>query len=261
MTTNLQTTTTKQLNRENLKLLLMFLMVLDHLYFFISPYLADTFHLLTRVVAVGFGYLLVEGMQYTRSRPRYILRLFSWALLMGLGNHLLNTIYLSQNYHLGLIGDNILLTLALGAVVVSLWDNHQTTVKKQRRFKGLAIFLVILSLTAFVEGSLVVIPFVFITTLTYNDPKKRNRAYLIFALLLALVEVPMALSTGVMAPILIFDSIAMNASDPFFVLIIFILHFYNGRLGPYSTKLKYIFYIFYPLHLWLIHLIANYWAV
>jgi len=59
-------------------------------------------------------------------------------------------------------------------------------------------------------------------------------------------------------PLMIFDGIAMNASDIFFILIIPMLHFYNGKIGKYSAQLKYLFYIFYPLHLWLIHLIANF---
>ena len=40
-------------NRESFKVILMGLMVLDHINFFVSPYLADFFHIITRVVAVG----------------------------------------------------------------------------------------------------------------------------------------------------------------------------------------------------------------
>lgn len=261
MTNNTQemaaTSPSKPLSREGLKLLLMALMVLDHIYFFISPYLADTFHLLTRVVAVGFGYLLVEGMHYTRSRPKYLLRLVGWAGIMALGNHLLNLLILAPGYQLSVIGDNIFLTLAIGALIIILWDNRQTNAKRRLSLRILAGLLVLLSLLPIVEGGFVVISFIFMTLLTYQQPKKRNITYLCFALLLAAIELPMALASGPSGPLAIFDSIAMNASDPFFILIIFVLHFYNGQLSPYSAKLKYLFYLFYPAHLWLIHLIAN----
>lgn len=56
---------------------------------------------------------------------------------------------------------------------------------------------------------------------------------------------------------MLFDSIAMNASDTFFILIVPLLTFYNGKLGKYDKKLKYVFYLFYPLYLWLIHLLAS----
>jgi len=50
----------KAMNRETFKIILMGLMVLDHITFFISPYLADFFNIITRVVAVGFAYLVVQ---------------------------------------------------------------------------------------------------------------------------------------------------------------------------------------------------------
>lgn len=244
------------LNREAFKLLLMALMVLDHIGFFISPYLADVFHIITRVVAVGFGYLLVEGMHYTHSRRQYILRLFGWSAFMSLGNFLMNQFILTPSNHLAILGDNIFLTLALGAAVVALWDNQATTIKNQRLLKVSAVILGILSLFPIIEGSFLVIPFIFITQLTYQNPKRRNLWYVLLAFGMAALEVPLALSAAVdFTPALIFDTIAVNASEPFFLLIIPLLHFYNGQIGKYSHQLKYVFYIFYPAHLWLIHLL------
>lgn len=76
-------------------------------------------------------------------------------------------------------------------------------------------------------------------------------------IVMAVIELPMALTVGTTDPLMIFDSIAMNASDIFFILIIPLLTFYSGRLGKYDSKLKYVFYLFYPLHLWVIHLLAS----
>ncbi len=76
-------------------------------------------------------------------------------------------------------------------------------------------------------------------------------------MILLMIELPMALSMPISNPLMLFDSIAMNASDIFFILIIPLLHFYNGKIGSHSRQLKYLFYIFYPAHLWVIHLIMN----
>lgn len=250
-------TKTSGLNRVNFKLLLMLLMVLDHIQFFISPYLADSFHLITRVVAVGFGYLLVEGMHYTHSRKQYLFRLFGFSLLMSTGNFLLNTFFLQPAQQLSILGDNIFLTLALGATIITLWDNVAVQPKKQMLLKIGAILLAILSVFPFTEGSFLVIPFILLTQLTYGYPRRRDFCYILLALLLAIIEIPLAVVAGNGNPLMIFDSIAMNASEPFFILIIPLLHYYNGNLSPLGQKFKYVFYIFYPAHLWLIHIIAN----
>jgi len=248
----------KAMNREVFKIILMGLMVLDHIDYFISPYLADTFHILTRVVAVGFAYLVVEGLNYTHSRKNYLSRLIGWGIFMAAGNYLLNLYVLRKQVSLSIIGDNIFLTLALGAIVIWLWDNQAKTIKNQRILKVLSIILMIISLLPILEGSFVVVPFMFITQLTHSNIKKRNHWYLLLMLAFAIVELPMALMIPNPTPLMIFDSIAMNASDIFFILIIPMLHFYNGKIGKYSAQLKYVFYIFYPLHLWVIHLLANY---
>ena len=97
----------------------------------------------------------------------------------------------------------------------------------------------------------------FITQLTHQNLKKRNLFYLGLMIFLALIELPMALTVPLNNSLMLFDSIAMNASDIFFILIIPLLHFYSGKIGPHSRQLKYLFYIFYPANLWLIHLIMN----
>ncbi|MCV3762680.1 conjugal transfer protein TraX [Companilactobacillus farciminis] len=247
----------KAMNRETFKIILMGLMVLDHIEYFISPYLADFFHIITRVVAVGFAYLVVEGMHYTHSRKSYLTRLIGWSVFMAMGNYLLNIFVLRQPNQMSVLGDNIFATLALGLIVIWLWDNQAKELNTKKRLRVFSVILLIFSIVPFFEGSTVVVPFMFITQLTHQNIKKRNLYYLGLMLVLAIIELPMALTVSISNSLMLFDSIAMNASDVFFILIIPLLHFYNGKVGPHSQQLKYLFYIFYPAHLWLIHLIMN----
>ena len=250
-------TSTKAMDREVFKLILMGLMVLDHLDYFISPYLADLFHILTRVVAVGFAYLVVEGLYYTHSRKHYLFRLAGWGIFMAFGNWIMNLFVLRKQFAMSIIGDNIFLTLALGALIICLWDNRQKNPQTKRNLKILSIILLIIGCLPILEGSFIILPFMLITQITHDNIKKRNLWYGLLMLIMMILELPMALMVPNLTLLSAFDSIAMNASDIFFIMIIPMLYFYNGKIGRHSRQLKYLFYVFYPAHLWIIHLIAS----
>ncbi|WP_241694670.1 TraX family protein [Enterococcus faecalis] len=78
------------MNANRLKLLMMGLMVLDHISYFVPPEWALIFHVITRCVGVFFGYMAVEGFNYTRNVYRYNGRLYIWAAIMFVGHTLLN---------------------------------------------------------------------------------------------------------------------------------------------------------------------------
>ncbi|MFD1418496.1 TraX family protein [Companilactobacillus keshanensis] len=239
-------------NREAFKIILMLLMVLDHIPYFISPYLADTFHLITRVVAVGFGYLVIEGLQYTHSKRNYLFRLTGWGIFMGIGNFILNQ-FLKPEYQMSILGDNIFITLALGAVIVALWNSNN------RRNKFISFALLLIGCIPLLEGSYLLLPFMFITNLTYENVRQRDLSYLILAIFFSILELSMSIPLMDLSNSLsIYDGIAMNASSMFFILIVPMLHLYNSQQGKMGHKFKYLFYIFYPAHLWIIHLLANY---
>lgn len=154
--------THEALNWDTFKFLLMGLMVLDHISYFISPYLADVFHLITRVVAVGFAYLVVEGLHYTHSRRDYLFRLGTWGILMALGNYLMNLFVLRKDYAMSITGDNIFLTLFVGAIIVCLWDNRQKQ-KQKRLLRAVSVILVMIGIIPILEGSFIIFPFMLIT--------------------------------------------------------------------------------------------------
>lgn len=110
----------KQYTAFQWKCFMAFLMVLDHLPYIpglVPPTVTGIFHVLTRCVGVWFAYLAVEGFLHTKSRVRYMARLFVWAGIMALGNALYNTIGASRGLHLS---NNIFLTLALGVLMLNI---------------------------------------------------------------------------------------------------------------------------------------------
>lgn len=89
----------KKWNATQLKYLMAAVMVLDHIPHItgiVSPLWEGIFHALTRCVGVWFAYMAMEGFIHTRNLKNYLIRLWSWALIMFAGNSLLNTLFSSK---------------------------------------------------------------------------------------------------------------------------------------------------------------------
>ena len=184
----------KQYTAFQWKCFMAFLMVLDHLPYIpglVPPTVTGIFHVLTRCVGVWFAYLAVEGFLHTKSRVRYMARLFVWAGIMALGNALYNTIGASRGLHLS---NNIFLTLALGVLMLNILvgSNPATQWGVRPRSAGewtLRLFGVILVLAAslFSEGGILILPFLLITYLCRERMVLRNVLYFALSAVLFLL--------------------------------------------------------------------------
>lgn len=85
----------KGLDATQLKLIAMILMVLDHIYEFFSytKLVPIWFTWLGRLVFPIFMFTLAEGFYYTKSKEKYMLRLYIGSALMGIINFLLVDIF------------------------------------------------------------------------------------------------------------------------------------------------------------------------
>ncbi|MDC4232768.1 conjugal transfer protein TraX [Actinomyces sp. B33] len=237
------------INQYWIKLAMAALMVTDHLEHvpgLIDPNLALAFHVITRCVAVWFAYGAVEGVLHTRDLRRYLIRLWGAAAIMFLGNALLTRLLATR----GLVHfeNNIFLTLAIG---VSLIAVARMIVNPMARGVYLAVMGVVGAVVGgIVEGGNVIIPFMLITFAAYRRPVVRDIGYVLFAVVLfAMSWVPYS------TPEQTLSMLAFN-SDFMLILVIPVLHLYNGERGPHTAFSKYFFYVFYPAHLWLLALIA-----
>lgn len=100
------------------------------------------------------------------------------------------------------------------------------------------------------EGGIIVLPFMLTAYVLRDRVALRNGLWLAgSAVLLALSYVPYPTR---------FETLVMlgHNSDFLFVLAIPFLMLYNGERGPKTAASKYLFYGFYPLHLWVIGLLA-----
>lgn len=241
------------MNANQLKLFMMGLMVLDHLAPLLPPQFVVPFNILTRCVGVFFGFMAVEGFHYTRNRKNYLLRLYSWSFIMFAGNTLLNMTVLKQS--IWQLHNNIFLTLAVG--VSLLWAIDFAIRIKESFFRIsasiLAFILLAISITGMVEGGFVIIPFMLISYFFRTRSKKRDLGYLIFSACLLLMMI-----VGLPDHSLETIKMTLETNPEFlFITVIPFIHLYNGQKGSDSPFFKYLFYVFYPAHLWLIALIAT----
>ncbi len=110
---------TRGLNRDTLKYLAIFAMLLDHIAWYLlessSPW-AQAFHVAGRVTAPLMCFFLAQGYVYTRSVRRYLGRLTVFAVLSQIPWYLLHPTR-------GWLTFNFLFTLTLSLLAIHAWES------------------------------------------------------------------------------------------------------------------------------------------
>lgn len=243
-------------------------MLLDHIHQFI-PGVPIWFTWLGRISAPLFIFCMVWGIYHTHDRKKYLQRLYFFGLLMAVGDTLLS--WLVRNPVQSYLSNNIMVTLFLISYIITAIDY----IRGERGYKkygwwmlgalGLvqvfsmgAIFVLgpkfgedfvrisvssILPNMLFCEGSII---FVFYGVAMYYNRNSRLGLVLL-NVLYASVFFVLALSGGIESLFLLNYQWMMIAS-----LVLMLL--YNGRKGK---GFKWLFYIFYPAHIFLLYWIGS----
>ncbi len=221
-------------------------MLLDHIWFSFPNMLPTWIHGITRCVAPMFGYFLIEGFYYTKNRFKYGLRLFLWSIFMFLGNIIINIIFIDKMIT---VHNNIFFTLFISFIIILLFDY----IKRVKNIKKFILIFINIFFTIFgmifTEGGICLIPFIIITYFFKQNFKKLFVGYIILSIILftqSFYIYPTFKET--------FDMLMFN-SDFLFILVIPFILIYNGERGLNNKFSKYLFYVFYPLHLWILALI------
>ncbi|MBR5343175.1 MAG: conjugal transfer protein TraX [Oscillospiraceae bacterium] len=197
-----------------------------------------------------FCFLLVEGFFHTRSRWKYLLRLFLFALFSEIPFDLafqetwknLKEPGASFWTRIGLeFGDqNVFFTLALGLLAVILWDLLTRGGEEDcGSWRGLAAIVCALALGTAAhymetDYGAMGVALILMMYLLHDRPWSRDLA-----------------AGGVLAAMIPFGS---HWIELFGALAFPLFHLYNGKRG---RQMKYFFYIFYPAHLLLLTLIGR----
>lgn len=236
----------KKINGFEIKVIALIVMTMDHLFFAFPKVFPLWFHPLSRFVAPVFAFLMVEGLFYTRNKFKYNLRLFGFAIFMELGNFILNTAFASKGV---IVHNNIFLTLAIGLLMLNLFEISKRNKGITKIFLVIGGTLLILIGAMVAEGGIVLIPFILITYLFRQKNKIKIILYALMSVFLfATAYVPYGTITETI------DMLMYNC-DFLFITVVPFMCLYNGERGLNNKVSKYLFYIFYPAHLWILAMI------
>lgn len=208
-----------------LKILAILTMTIDHLGFLIFND-SIILRIIGRIAMPLFAFQIAIGFKKTRSKLKYIFRIFLLALISEYPNILMFSA--SPYVHSSL---NICFTFTLALVALYFID----LAKDNKFFIIASIFPILFSIFAPID-------------------------YGIFCVLLVLIfyffgENKFKYSLGMLIVAILYYVLKNNSIQFYMLLSLPFLYFYNGKKGP---NLKYCLYAFYPLHMLILTLIKFY---
>ncbi len=226
-----------------LKLIAALLMLIDHIGVLFFPF-DPVWRYIGRASMPIFAYMIAEGAVYTRSKVGYISKLAALALICQVVYYIANNdLYMS-----------ILVTFTLGLAVVFAWDFAKRTLFEDcalyKKIAAIAIFILAVA-AVYILNELLRIDYGFSGCMLpwfaslFRAPKnapdyvKRLDVHPVHVLTAAIGILVMTVSLG--------------TPEEWAFAAIPLLLLYSGKRGKY--KMKYFFYIFYPLHLAALYLI------
>ena len=271
------------LNGFHLKIIALFTMTLDHLAAYQvltdNAQVNDVLRIIGRIAAPLFLFMIVEGLHHTRSKPKYILRLYVAGVVIAIANKIIISAVGSTMELLVSFG-NILPTFFYVALFVYCLE---CIIQNKRNIKtvllGSCCLLLPFVIVALDVGlserglshiwNIIEIFFPSIFTVEYSivfvaigviwyfiNNKYINCGIFAMVSLLCLV-VPE--TVFFMAPTIYLQPIYFNVFELFvntqwcMILAIPFILLYNGEKG---RGFKYFFYLYYPLHQYLLFLLA-----
>lgn len=222
-----------KLNGFQLKIIAALLMLLDHIHQFI-PGTPIIFTHLGRLVAPIFIFLAIEGFHYTRDRKNYINRILGFGVIMFTGSRII-LFFIPSNTT---IPNNIFFTIALSLLFLNLLEAYKETKKHKRLIPLMLLTLVGISFT---EGSFLVLWLAIIFYKYRGDNKQLAKNFVMISLFIGLILSDFKFSLQIW----IYESFQwmMVFSLPLILS-------YNGKRG---RGMKYLFYVFYPIHIWVLY--------
>lgn len=181
-----------------------------------------------KVAFLIYAFLLVEGFLHTRNLKKYIGSLFLFSIISEIPFNLAGSGKLFNIGH-----QNVFFTLCIGLLVITCFHNIQQ--RELSPFPQLFAKVVILAL-----GCL----------LSYGIQCDYHTIGI--ALIALLYEFRFYRDLGVFAGGILLTT--FNSSEITSLFAIIPISLYNGKKG---SSLKYSFYVFYPLHLFLLYLAAH----
>jgi len=256
METDLAIKSTARWSSNSLKLIAIAAMLIDHIAWAFIPTLSplgQIMHVIGRITAPVMCYFIAEGYYRTRNVKRYALRLAVFAAVSYLPFLMFETGKLPTLQTAGTW--NVIYTLLCGLLALWAWD------KMKNRDQSIMIIVGLCFLASFGDWSIFGVLYVLAFGMNHGDLKQQIKWFSIVSLImLVFSSLPYIIMNIVLlipsAVPFVLQMTAGRAVPPFYAqffqagvfLAVPILLCYNGQRGGGKYG-KWIFYIFYPLHL------------
>ena len=247
-----------------LKIFSLIVMTIDHIHYFI-PGMPIWMNYLGRLAAPIFLFLCVEGFGYTRSRSKYLLRMYIFSVVMKFTSMQLNLAFPRAD-NVAIMND-MFSTMFVVCWCIEGIELLRGKVPGKRRGLGVLMLLVMVGSAAFVMSSMMVPVFpAWVTRLSFlflPNPltcegsimwvllsigffylRKRKRAVVILMAVFLLLGIGF---TPLTAEYIVYNLCVFASVVP--------LCLYNGMPGKH--RCKWLFYIYYPLHAYVLYLIGG----
>ena len=230
------------INRDALKYLALFMMAIGHEMMFLGishfktlPSFVLKFFIYGQMFAPPvFFFFISEGFRYTRSRKKYALRLLVFTLITQIPYYLCN--FREAPWWSIFTHWSVLASLFAGLMVLMVWESGWKLPLKILAMIGIAGVTLLIKAEWMFFGPLVIFLF-------YVFREKPVLRLVSFELAML---VHLYFSNG-FTFYFTFGGWAYLIAETVAMLVI--TFFYNGRKGHFPTFSKWVFYVFYPLHL------------
>ena len=230
---------TKGLNSNQIKLIAIIAMTIDHVTWLLFPGFQHTWwvyglHIIGRLTAPIMWFFIAEGFYYTSNVKKYILRLFTFAIISHFAYDFAGGIPFIPNGFFNMT--SVMWSLAWAVVLMVIFTT-------ERLPQWLKIILVIL--ICFIsfpsDWSTIAAMCPVYLYLNRGNFKKQSISMLIWVGIYAIVY-------------FIFLDKLYGVLQLFALLSLIILKQYNGKRGDFKG-MKWLFYLYYPFHLFVIGII------
>ncbi len=258
--------TKKGLDGFIIKIIALVLMTIDHTYeFFSANGIHICFNWIGRLSAPLFFFTMAEGFFYTKNRVIYVKRLYLFSVIMSLGKLIAWKISIN-NPSYSIVHNNIFETFFLIGLNILLFeflrDKSKELYKKNFAIFIAIIFEIILPLSVYIvspkiisqiimsflpcpllcEGNILFVALGIAFFYLRNNRREMMIVYFIFAV----AFFPFSNIS--------FESVFYNNYQWMMIFSMPLMLLYNGKKG---RGMKYLFYIYYPIHVFLLFFISG----
>lgn len=230
-------TQTKGLNSNQLKVIAIIAMTIDHLVSVIWPGYPKEWwilclHIVGRLTAPTMWFLIAEGYHYTHNLKKYIGRLFVFAIISHFAYNFAFGIPFIPFQTTVLNQTSVIWSLAWGVVALALTDDKYFSLKKWQKT---AVVLVICVITFCSDWSCIAVMAI-LGIYSYRGNLKKQ------------VSEMMAYVCGYAIVYFLFVDKVYGILQLFVIICVPFIKQYNGERGKWKG-MKWFFYLYYPAHL------------